>query len=250
MACIRRATRVVHGPRENSLIEIRSFAQLAGVDRGWLKAKIHFDFAGLGRADHPPLGVLRVWNDDEFAPASGFPMHAHSNVEIITYVREGAITHEDDLGNRGIIKAGDVQVMRAGKGIRHSEFNAEKTTAKLFQIWLTARTADGTPQWKTRAFPLAESRGCLVPLVSGSLDDLGALEIDADARVLGGTFAAGSVIDYEVPARRRAYVVSTSGRVDLNGVRFESRDGAAVTDESRLRFDILDDTELFMIEVS
>jgi redox-sensitive bicupin YhaK (pirin superfamily) len=108
-----------------NMIELRPLETLAEAKRDWLHARMHFDFAAMGRSDHPRMGALLVWNDDEFAPFSGFPMHFHSNVEIVTYVLEGAITHEDSLGNKGRIAAGEVQAMSAGTGVRHSEFNAE-----------------------------------------------------------------------------------------------------------------------------
>ena len=122
------------------MIELRPFAKLGGADHGWLKAKHHFSFGSHYDPGNMGHGALRVWNDDEIAPNTGFPAHPHANMEIITYVREGAITHQDSLGNKGRTEAGDVQVMSAGAGIRHSEYNLEPTKTKIFQIWIEPTT--------------------------------------------------------------------------------------------------------------
>ena len=118
------------------MIELRPFAKLGSADHGWLKARHHFSFGSHYDPDNMGHGALRVWNDDEIAPNTGFPAHPHANMEIITYVREGAITHQDSLGNKGRTEAGDVQVMSAGSGVRHSEYNLEPTKTKIFQIWI------------------------------------------------------------------------------------------------------------------
>jgi redox-sensitive bicupin YhaK (pirin superfamily) len=232
------------------MIEHRPFAALAGTEGGWLTAKMHFAFAGMGRPEHRPLGSLRVLNDDEFAPYSGFPLHPHQNVEIVTYVRDGAITHEDSLGHQGRTTAGDVQIMSAGTGIRHSEFNAESTTTRLFQIWLEPRTQGGEPRWNSRRFPRADRGGRLVTLASGDTADTDALFINADARVLGATMQAGETIVQNLAEGRRIYLVSTTGQVDLNGLRLAPRDGAAITEESKLIISAIDKTEVVVIEVA
>jgi redox-sensitive bicupin YhaK (pirin superfamily) len=121
------------------MIERRPFAALGGADHGWLKAKHHFSFARYHDPKRMGHGALRVWNDDEIAPNTGFPPHPHADMEIITYVRTGAITHEDSLGNQGRTEAGDVQVMSAGSGIRHDEYNRESVPTTLFQIWIESR---------------------------------------------------------------------------------------------------------------
>ena len=118
------------------MIERRPFGALGGADHGWLKAKHHFSFARYYDPERLGHGALRVWNDDEIAPNTGFPPHPHADMEIITYVRQGAITHEDSLGHQGRTEAGDVQVMSAGSGIRHAEFNREPVPTTLFQIWI------------------------------------------------------------------------------------------------------------------
>jgi quercetin 2,3-dioxygenase len=137
------------------MIERRPFNQLAAADHGWLKARHHFSFGEFADPSRMGWGALRVWNDDEIASNAGFPLHPHANMEIITYVREGAITHKDSLGNEGRTEAGDVQVMSAGSGIRHAEYNLEPRPTRIFQIWIVpAQRPLGTPrhagQWLRR----------------------------------------------------------------------------------------------------
>src|SRR5437868_12905905 len=150
------------------MIDKRPFAGLGGADHGWLKAKHHFSFAN----DHDPKrmswGALRVWNDDQIAAQSGFPPHPHSDMEIITYVRQGAITHQDSLGNQGRTEAGDVQVMSAGSGIRHAEYNLEPAKTKIFQICIEPNTRGGQPTWGAKPFPKGDrANGRLVTMASG-----------------------------------------------------------------------------------
>jgi redox-sensitive bicupin YhaK (pirin superfamily) len=231
------------------MIEHRPFHTLGGARTDWLNARLHFCFAGMGRPEHRPLGALRVWNDDEFAPSSGFALHPHKNVEIVTYVREGAITHADSLGNQGRTAAGEIQVMSAGTGIHHSEFNAETTTTSLFQIWLEPRTQRGEPRWSSRRFPLGERAGRLVTLASGDPTDADALFINTEARVLGATLKAGETIVQPLPQGRRVYIVSTKGRIDLHGRHLAPRDGAAISGESDITLTAFDATEIVLVEV-
>src|SRR5262245_64553320 len=149
------------------MIERRAFESLGGADHGWLKAKHHFSFAGYHDPARMGWGALRVWNDDTIAAGTGFPPHAHANMEIITYVREGAITHQDSLGNKGRTEAGDVQVMSAGTGIRHSEYNQEKDPTTLFQIWIQPSSRGRKPSWGTKPFPKQDRSGRFVTLASG-----------------------------------------------------------------------------------
>jgi hypothetical protein len=140
-------------------------------------------------------GPIRVWNDDEIAPNTGFPPHPHSDMEIITYVRTGAITHKDSLGNQGRTEAGDVQVMSAGAGIHHSEYNLEPETTTIFQIWIEPRTRGGAPAWGARPFPKEDRAGRFITLASGLVGDVDALPIRSDARVAGATIKAGERVD-------------------------------------------------------
>ncbi|MBD2749113.1 pirin family protein [Microvirga sp. BT688] len=232
------------------MIEHRPFASLGSVDTTWLKARLHFAFSGMGNPEHRRVRGLRVWNDDEFAPSSGFPLHQHDDVEIVTYVREGAITHEDSLGNKERIEAGNLQVMSAGAGIRHSEFNDEPIPTQLFQIWIDPRHRGGEPRWSTRRFPRGERSGRLATLASGDAADSEALVINADARVLGGSLQAGDTIVHAIPEGSSAYLVTTTGRLILNGLPLAPRDGAAITDERQITLTALDGTEIVLVEVA
>src|SRR5216683_1574070 len=208
-----------------TMIERRPFNQLAAADHGWLKAKHHFSFGEFADPTRMGWGALRVWNDDEIAPNTGFPAHPHANMEIITYVREGAITHKDSLGNEGRTEAGDVQVMSAGSGIRHAEYNRETAPTRIFQIWIVPTHRGGPPSWGTRPFPPAERSGQLVALASGDMTDREALPIRTDARVLGARLKPGETLEYALRPGRRAYLVPARGAITVNGIRIGERDG-------------------------
>jgi redox-sensitive bicupin YhaK (pirin superfamily) len=230
------------------MIERRPFNELGGEDHGWLKTKYHFSFAGYGDPARAGWGSLRVWNDDEIAPNAGFPPHPHANMEIITYVREGAVTHKDSLGNEGRTEAGDVQVMSAGSGIRHAEYNLEQRPTRIFQIWITPGSKGGSPAWGSQPFPKADRSGRFVTLASGFENDEDALPIRAPARVLGATLKAGESVEYELAEARHAYLVAASGAVDVNGTRIEARDGAAIKDVAVIRITASADSELIMVD--
>ena len=230
------------------MIEHRPVAELGGGDLGWLKARHHFHVGSHGNPAHKPLGNLYVWNDDELAPNTGFPEHAHRDVEIITYVREGHVLHRDSLGNNGRTEAGDVQVMSAGTGIEHAELSAPDQRTKIFQIWLHPRVRGGKPRWDTKPFPSSDRAGRLMVLASGFAEDTGALMIRADARVLGATLTMGQSLTYHLAPGRKAYLVATRGRITLNDVPLETRDGAAVREERTLRVAALADTEIVLVD--
>jgi redox-sensitive bicupin YhaK (pirin superfamily) len=232
------------------MIERRAFAELGGDDHGWLKAKHHFSFAGYYDPARMSHGALRVWNDDEIAAGTGFPPHPHAEMEIITYVRQGAITHQDSLGNEGRTVAGDVQVMSAGTGIRHSEYNLEAETTRIFQIWIMPDRRGGPPAWGAKPFPKADRAGRFVTLASGVAGDEDALPIRADARVLGASLRRGDSIDYAPGAGRHLYLVPASGSVEINGTRIDARDGAAVEGEAALRITALADAELVLVDAA
>jgi redox-sensitive bicupin YhaK (pirin superfamily) len=163
------------------MIELRPYATLGGGNHGWLDTRHHFSFADYQDPARVNWGRLRVWNDDEIAPDSGFPPHPHANMEIITYVRQGAITHKDSLGNTGRTEAGDVQVMSAGSGIRHSEWNAEPGVTSIFQIWIIPDSSGGTPAWGAKPFPKESRDGQFVPLASGPAPADGTLPMPASS---------------------------------------------------------------------
>ncbi len=232
------------------MIELRKFSDLGGADHGWLKAKHHFSFAGYHDPKRVHWGALRVWNDDEIAADSGFPPHPHADMEIITYVREGAITHKDSLGNEGRTEAGDVQVMSAGTGIRHAEYNLEPETTKIFQIWIIPDERGGTPTWGSKPFPKGDRAGRFVTLASGKEGDADALPIRTDARVLGATLKAGETTEYAIGADRHGYLVPAKGSVEVNGVRVDARDGAAIADVPVLTVKALDDAEIVLVDAA
>ena len=232
------------------MIDVRPFNQLGGADHDWLKTKFHFSFAEYYDPKRMQWGNLRVWNDDEIAPHSGFPPHPHANMEIVTYVREGAISHEDSLGNKGRTEAGDVQVMSAGTGIRHSEFNLENELTQSFQIWILPTQPGGAPSWGTKPFPKSDRSGRFVVLASGSADDKDALPIRTDARVLGATIKAGERVTLTIDPNRHVYLVPAKGAVEVNGVRVNTRDGAAIRDEKKIEIAGLEDAEIVLVETA
>lgn len=232
------------------MIELRPHAGLGHAHHGWLNARHHFSFADYHEPARMHWGRLRVWNDDTIAPQSGFPAHPHRDMEIITYVRQGAITHEDSLGNRGRTVAGDVQVMSAGTGIVHSEYNLEDEETRIFQIWIFPERSGLAPSWGTRPFPRGERAGAFVTLASGMPDDSEALPIRANARLVAATLAAGQSADYSIGNGRKVYLVPASGRIEVNGVQAAAGDGVAVRDEAQLTVTALEDSEIVLVDVT
>ena len=230
------------------MLILKRYGEMGGGDLGWLRAKHHFAVGNHGNPVHTPLDNLYVFNDDQIAPGAGFPMHSHANVEIISYIREGAVTHEDSLGNKGETRAGDVQVMSAGIGIRHTEYNEGDVPARLFQIWLHPRTdkRGGMPRWDTRQFPRADRSGKFVPLASGH-DVPDALPILADADILGAMLKADSSTTYDIPLGHSAYLVPSTGIITVNGLRVEGLDGLAITSELSITVKAVADAELLLV---
>ncbi|GLZ85496.1 putative quercetin 2,3-dioxygenase [Metapseudomonas resinovorans] len=232
------------------MIEVRPFAELGGAHHGWLNARHHFSFASYYDSQRMNWGQLRVWNDDEIAPHSGFPPHPHQDMEIITYVREGAITHQDNLGNKGRTEAGDVQVMSAGTGIAHSEYNLEDETTKIFQIWIMPTEYGAAPSWGARPFPKGERAGSFITLASGIDEGTDALHIRANARLSAATLKAGQSAEYRLEKGRKAYLVAAKGKYEVNGVAAEARDGVAVHDVEVLSFTASEDSEIVLVDVA
>jgi redox-sensitive bicupin YhaK (pirin superfamily) len=230
------------------MIERRPFESLGGANHGWLDAKHHFSFASYYDPARMGWGPIRVWNDDTIAANTGFPPHPHADMEIITYVREGAITHQDSMGNKGRTEAGDVQVMSAGSGIRHSEYNRETETTRIFQIWIEPSARGAAPSWGAKPFPKGERSGQFVALASGFKDDDGALPIRTDARVLGATLKAGEATAYSLGETRRGYLVPARGAIEVNGVTLHARDGAAIAHEAVLHVKALEDSEIVLVD--
>lgn len=230
-----------------SRIDRRPFASLGHADHGWLDARHHFSFGDYHDPDRMGWGAIRVWNDDAIAANSGFPPHPHRDMEIITYVRTGAITHQDSMGNMGRTEAGDVQVMSAGSGVRHAEFNRERETTTLFQIWIQPTTSGGAPSWGARPFPRNAREGRWTVLASGFAEDADALRIRAAARVLGATLTAGAALTHDVGAGRHAYLVPATGALLIDGERIEARDGVALRG-GEYRIEALNDAEIVLVD--
>ena len=231
------------------MIDIRAFAGLGHADHGWLDARHHFSFAGYHDPARMGWGAIRVWNDDTIAAQSGFPPHSHADMEIVTFVRSGAITHQDSLGNTGRTGAGDVQVMSAGTGITHAEYNLEGEETTLFQIWIQPDRRGEQPSWGQRQFPKADRSGKWVTLASGdaAIDET-VLPVRADARVLAARLGAGKTLDYTADPARHLYLVAPTGRITINGQPANPRDGIAVTGEARLEIRAEDDAEIVLVD--
>jgi hypothetical protein len=232
------------------MIELRPFSGLGGDNHGWLDAKHHFSFANYHDASRMGWGALRVWNDDAIQPKTGFPPHPHRNMEIVTFVRKGAITHEDNLGNKGRTEAGDVQVMSAGTGIAHSEYNLEDEVTQIFQIWIQPTRTGEAPSWGTRPFPKGARAGAFVTLASGLAGDDDALPIRADARVAAATLKAGESAEYALRNGRHAYLVPATGAVEIDGLRVGTRDGAAIRDIDTVRVTAIEDSEIVLVDAA
>lgn len=228
----------------------RRWESLDAADIGWLRARYHFQVRASGNAAHQAIGSLVVWNDDEIAVGGGFPLHAHRDIEILTYVRQGVLGHRDTLGSEGTVHAGAVQVMSAGTGIRHAEFNQGEVPLRLFQIWLQPRTTGGEPRWATRPFPLHDRRGRFAVLASGFDEDRGALPMRANARLLGAVLQAGESLRHPLEPSRSAYLVVASGRIELDGEPIGPLDGVAITNVAAMEIMALDNAELVMVETS
>ena len=228
------------------MIDIRPFRSLGHANHGWLNARHHFSFANYYDPDRLGWGVIRVWNDDRIAAKSGFPPHPHRDMEIVTYVRTGAITHQDSMGNKGRTGAGDVQVMSAGTGVVHAEYNLEDEETTLFQIWIETDRPSAQPGWGAMPFPKESREGRFQLLASGDPED-GALTINADARILGATLKSGETLEYAADPVRHLYLVP-SGSVEVNGTSAQKRDGIAITGEDRVVVTAKDDSELVLVD--
>lgn len=231
------------------IVEIRPFDSLGHFQIDWLNARHHFSFGQYHDPARMGVGPLRVWNDDRVAPRTGFDPHPHRDMEIITYVRRGAVSHRDNLGNEGRTTAGDVQVMSAGTGIVHAELNEDDEPLELFQIWIQPRTRGLAPRWAQRQFPSGERAGELVTLASGREGDADALPIDQDAALLGATLAAGQNALHSLGSDRQAYLVAARGRIKVNGKEAQARDGIVVRGEGTIAIEALDDAEILLADL-
>ncbi|MBT4890130.1 MAG: hypothetical protein HON65_11325 [Rhodospirillales bacterium] len=234
------------------MIEVFPFQQLGSADHGWLSAHFHFSFADYQNSDRMGLGPLRVWNDDQIKGGTGFPMHPHKDMEIITYLRSGAISHEDNMGNKGRTVAGDVQVMSAGTGVFHSEYNLEEEDTTLFQIWIYPDKRNYEPRWESRKFPVVERDAHLSVLASGRVQDqeTDALMIHQDAALLAATLKAGQTVEREIGPERAVYLVPAVGSLKLNGeTDIPERAGVSIVEETTIHIEALEDAEIVLVDV-
>ncbi len=227
------------------MIKTYSYATLGQADHGWLQARHHFSFADYHNPERMRFGTLRVINDDIIKAGAGFDIHPHRNMEIITYVRQGAITHKDSKGNEGRTKAGDVQVMSAGKGIFHSEFNLENEDTKLFQIWIEPNQQDIEPKWGTHHFPKEASQTGLNLLVSG--DGKAPLTIQQNAYMYAGHLEAGTVIHH--PIKHQAYLLMSEGKIEIDGNILQKGDGAEIYDVSSVEITVVKAAEMIILDI-
>ncbi len=214
---------------------------------GWLDARHHFSFGQYHDPKRMGFGNLRVINDDVVKAGAGFDTHPHKDMEIITYVRKGAITHRDSMNNEGRTSAGDVQVMSAGTGVYHSEYNLESEDTNLYQIWIIPNQMKVKPRWDAKEFPKQSGQTALSLLVSGDEKDTDALFIHADARIYGGRFKKGQSITHE--GTGRSYVLVSEGSVTVNGQALKKGDGAEIEGQKELAFEMLEEAEILVIDL-
>lgn len=242
------AQHAVISPSEGR-VAVYPYAGLGHADYGWLDARYHFSFSGYRNPDRTGFGALLVINDDTVRAGQGFGMHPHEDMEIITYVRQGAITHRDSLGNSGRTAAGDVQVMSAGTGVRHSEHNLEPGDTRLYQIWIRPAVAGVPPRWDAKAFPKTPVSDALALLVSGRPEHagMGALSIYQDAAIYGGAMRAGTALTQRI--KHQCYILASVGEIEIGGVRLKQGDGAEVVGIKDLPIVAVSDAEILVIDV-
>ena len=231
------------------MISVRPAAARGAANFGWLDSRHTFSFGHYYDPAHMGFGPLRVINEDRVIPAAGFGTHGHQNMEIISYVLEGALEHKDSLGTGSIIRPGEVQKMSAGSGITHSEFNASKTDPVHFlQIWIQPDRSNIAPSYDQRAFPREERRGRLRLVVSPDGAD-GSIRIVQDARMYASLLAPGETVSHDLAPQRRAWVQVARGRLMLNGAALAAGDGAAVEGEPRLELAGVEDAEVLLFDL-
>jgi redox-sensitive bicupin YhaK (pirin superfamily) len=215
------------------MIQIIPSAQRHHADFGWLSTRWHFSFDRYYDPDNLNWGALRVFNDDVVQPAQGFGTHGHRDMEIVSVVLDGALAHTDSIGSKQVLRPGEVQVMSAGSGITHSEYNPSPTEPVHFlQLWITPRTRGSEPRWEQREF--AGREGKLLPVVSsGSIP--GTLTIDQDASIYLSRLQPGDEVSYEGKSGRKAYLFLMEGEVELNGNPVSNGDQARIDNETSLK---------------
>lgn len=227
------------------MITLYPYSELGHADYGWLNAHYHFSFSSYRNPARTGFGKLLVINDDIVQPGKGFDTHSHQDMEIITYVRKGAITHRDSKGNEGRTEAGDVQVMSAGTGISHSEYNLEDEATNLYQIWIEPNKKGVAPGWDAAVFPKEPANNALTLLVSG--DGKAPLTIHQDACIYAGRINEGTSIRH--PIHSQAYILASEGTLKVDDVTIQKGDGAEVTGQDYIQITALSDAEILVIDV-
>jgi redox-sensitive bicupin YhaK (pirin superfamily) len=232
------------------MINIRKNDERGHADHGWLNTRFTFSFADYYDPKHEQFRTLRVMNDDRVAGGGGFPTHPHRDMEIVTYVLEGALAHRDSMGNGSIIKPGDVQYMSAGTGVAHSEFNASKTEpVHLYQIWMFPDKNGHKPAYDQKNFSEAEKRGKLRLVVSPDGRD-GSVKIRQDNELYATVLGPGESVKHELKPERHAYVQVARGSVTLNGKALEVGDGAEIFAEKTLELTGVKDAEVLLFDLA
>ena len=227
------------------MLQHHKFENLGGANHGWLNSKHHFSFANYYDPEKLSHGELLVINDDRIAPHTGFDTHPHKDMEIITYVRKGAITHQDNKGNKGRTTAGNVQVMSAGTGIFHSEYNKEDEETNIYQIWIKPAEKGLSPNWDAAEFPKMPVTNSLQLLVSG--DGSAPLHINQDARIYAGRINKGDALQHAIAGK--AYLLVAEGNLLVNELDAHKGDGVAINDEGSVTLKAETEAEVLVIEV-
>jgi len=229
--------------------QIRAAESRGHADHGWLQSHHSFSFADYYDPEHMGVSILRVINDDHIAPSGGFPTHPHRDMEIVTYLMQGALEHRDSMGNGSVIRPGDIQRMSAGSGIRHSEFNpSDSEPTHLLQIWLLPNRQGITPGYAQQNFPLQQRRGRLQLLVSPDGRD-GSLSAQQDGLLYGTLLEQGQTLDHDLQPGRTAYVHLARGRAEINGESLNEGDAITLTDEARIEMRGIDQAEILLFDL-
>jgi redox-sensitive bicupin YhaK (pirin superfamily) len=232
------------------MFEIRRSNERGHANHGWLDSYHSFSFADYYDPEHMHFGALRVINEDRVAGGQGFGAHGHRDMEIVSYVLDGALAHRDSMGNGSTIRPGDVQRMSAGTGVRHSEFNGSPTdTAHFLQIWIIPDAPGGAPGYEEKRFADDEKRGRLRVIASPDSAD-GSVKIGADARIFAGLFNGDERADFDVPAGRRVYVHVARGAVTVNGETLGAGDAAKLEDVSNVTLEKGDNAEVLLFDLA
>ncbi|MDR5853988.1 pirin family protein [Caballeronia sp. LZ062] len=232
------------------MFEIRRSNERGHANHGWLDSYHTFSFADYHDPEHVHFGALRVINEDRVAGGQGFGTHGHRDMEIVSYVLEGALAHRDSMGNGSTIRPGDVQRMSAGTGVRHSEFNGSPTeTAHFLQIWIIPDAPGGAPGYEEKRFTDDEKRGRLRVIASPGGTD-GSVKIGADARIFAGLFDGDERADFDVPAGRRVYVHVARGKVSVNGEALGAGDAVKMEDIAKVTIDGGEQAEVLLFDLA